>query len=158
MVISAVEIEFDMHRSETNEDVSREQYEFEHFVALAAARGACSICLIPLEYARTRLANDIKCVESGCQRQFKGLRDVFRKTLKSDGVLGVYRGISFAYIGLLVYDFFSFPSIRKLEQDLYKVSRIIMMLLFSCYYQHFFMFSQIHSALQHSGDVTDFKL
>merc|ERR1719210_593985 len=42
-----------------------------------------------LDYARTRLANDAK--GKGGERQFNGLIDVYTKTLKSDGIQGLYR-------------------------------------------------------------------
>merc|ERR1719327_2031500 len=43
-----------------------------------------------LDFARTRLANDNK--GKGGERQFNGLIDVYVKTLKSDGIQGIYRG------------------------------------------------------------------
>ncbi|TXG47425.1 hypothetical protein EZV62_026719 [Acer yangbiense] len=46
----------------------------------------------PLEYAQTRLANDIITCSNVEKRQFNGIIDVFRKTLKSDGIVGLYRG------------------------------------------------------------------
>ncbi|WZY88047.1 hypothetical protein YC2023_044782 [Brassica napus] len=46
-----------------------------------------------LDYARTRLGNDAKeCSVSG-RRQFKGMLDVYRKTLSSDGVKGLCFGV-----------------------------------------------------------------
>ena len=67
-------------------------------VAKSILSGGCagSITLAfvyPLVYARTRMANDVKSVKNGIsERKFDGLIDVYRKTLKSDGVRGVYRG------------------------------------------------------------------
>merc|ERR1712227_939059 len=46
-----------------------------------------------LDYARTRLANDAK--GKGGERQFNGLVDVYVKTLKSDGIQGLYSGMYF---------------------------------------------------------------
>merc|ERR1712226_669423 len=43
-----------------------------------------------LDFARTRLANDNK--GKGGERQYNGLIDVYTKTLKSDGIQGLYRG------------------------------------------------------------------
>ncbi|XP_073309243.1 ADP,ATP carrier protein-like [Primulina huaijiensis] len=59
-------------------------------------------CLYPLKYARTRLACDIKSVKNGGGRQFNGLFDVYRKTFKSDGLVGIYRGFFVGYIGLII--------------------------------------------------------
>merc|ERR1712178_195851 len=53
-----------------------------------------------LDYARTRLANDAK--GKGGERQFNGLIDVYTKTLKSDGIQGLYRGVTIT-AGLMSY-------------------------------------------------------
>merc|ERR1711982_187553 len=52
--------------------------------------GSMSLTFVySLDYARTRLANDAK--GKGGERQFNGLIDVYVKTLKSDGIQGLYR-------------------------------------------------------------------
>lgn len=56
-----------------------------------------------LDYARTRLANDAKASKKGGERQFNGLVDVYRKTLKSDGIAGLYRGFNISCVGIIVY-------------------------------------------------------
>jgi solute carrier family 25 (adenine nucleotide translocator) protein 4/5/6/31 len=56
-----------------------------------------------LDYARTRLANDAKSGKGGGERQFNGLIDVYRKTLKSDGIQGLYRGFVISCVGIVVY-------------------------------------------------------
>lgn len=72
-------------------------------IASGAALGATTVFFVyPLDYARTRLANDVKNA-SGSERQFKGLVDVFEKTLTSDGVAGLYRGFLPSVIGIIVY-------------------------------------------------------
>nr|POE57778.1 adp,atp carrier protein 3, mitochondrial [Quercus suber] len=43
---------------------------------------------------RTRLANDIKTSNKIEERQFKGLIDVYKKTIRSDGIAGLYRGFA----------------------------------------------------------------
>lgn len=66
--------------------------------------GASSLVVVyPLDFARTRLANDNKSSKSGGQRQFNGLVDVFRKTAASDGVVGLYRGFVVSCVGIVVY-------------------------------------------------------
>ena len=69
------------------------------------AAGAMSLCFVySLDYARTRLANDTKASgKGGSPRQFNGLIDVYRKTLKSDGFVGLYRGFVISCIGIVVY-------------------------------------------------------
>jgi len=62
--------------------------------------GAGSLLIVyPLDYARTRLASD---VGSG-QRQFKGLSDCLRKTVKSTGISGLYNGVGVSIVGIIPY-------------------------------------------------------
>lgn len=56
-----------------------------------------------LDYARTRLANDAKNAKSGGSRQFNGLIDVYKKTLATDGISGLYRGFGPSVLGIVVY-------------------------------------------------------
>ena len=56
-----------------------------------------------MDYARTRLANDAKNAKSGGDRQFNGLIDVYKKTLASDGLAGLYRGFGPSVLGIVVY-------------------------------------------------------
>ena len=68
------------------------------------AAGASSLLFVySLDYARTRLANDSKAAKKGGERQFNGLVDVYRKTLKSDGIAGLYRGFNISCVGIIVY-------------------------------------------------------
>jgi len=68
------------------------------------AAGATSLLFVySLDFARTRLANDNKSSKSGGQRQFNGLIDVYRKTLASDGIQGLYRGFVISSVGIIVY-------------------------------------------------------
>uniref|UniRef100_A0A0D3BYC5 ADP/ATP translocase n=1 Tax=Brassica oleracea var. oleracea TaxID=109376 RepID=A0A0D3BYC5_BRAOL len=71
-------------------------------VASGSAAGATtSLFLYHLDYARTRLGTDAKeCSVSG-RRQFKGMLDVYRKTLSSDGVKGLCFGVSI--LGITLY-------------------------------------------------------
>lgn len=73
-------------------------------VASGGAAGASSLVFVySLDYARTRLANDNKSAKRGGERQFKGLVDVYRKTIASDGVAGLYRGFAISCVGIIVY-------------------------------------------------------
>jgi len=73
-------------------------------LASGGAAGACSLFFVySLDYARTRLANDNKSAKKGGQRQFNGLVDVYRKTLATDGVQGLYRGFNISCVGIIVY-------------------------------------------------------
>uniref|UniRef100_A0A8R7UX10 ADP/ATP translocase n=1 Tax=Triticum urartu TaxID=4572 RepID=A0A8R7UX10_TRIUA len=73
-------------------------------LASGGAAGASSLFFVySLDYARTRLANDAKASKGGGDRQFNGLVDVYRKTLKSDGIAGLYRGFNISCVGIIVY-------------------------------------------------------
>lgn len=73
-------------------------------LASGGLAGATSLFFVySLDYARTRLANDAKTAKKGGERQFNGLVDVYKKTLKSDGIAGLYRGFSISCVGIIVY-------------------------------------------------------
>jgi len=73
-------------------------------LASGGAAGAASLTFVySLDYARTRLANDSKAAKKGGERQFNGLIDVYSKTMKSDGIVGLYRGFNISCIGIIVY-------------------------------------------------------
>jgi len=73
-------------------------------LASGGAAGACSLLFVySLDYARTRLANDAKAAKKGGERQFNGMIDVYRKTLATDGVQGLYRGFNISCVGIIVY-------------------------------------------------------
>jgi len=73
-------------------------------LASGGAAGACSLFFVySLDYARTRLANDSKSAKKGGARQFNGLIDVYRKTLATDGIQGLYRGFNISCVGIVVY-------------------------------------------------------
>jgi solute carrier family 25 (adenine nucleotide translocator) protein 4/5/6/31 len=76
-------------------------------VASGGAAGASSLLFVySLDYARTRLANDAKAAKKSggaAERQFNGLIDVYRKTMASDGIAGLYRGFVVSCVGIIVY-------------------------------------------------------
>jgi solute carrier family 25 (adenine nucleotide translocator) protein 4/5/6/31 len=73
-------------------------------IASGGLAGATSLTFVySLDYARTRLANDNKSAKKGGERQFNGLMDVYRKTLASDGIAGLYRGFTISCVGIIVY-------------------------------------------------------
>jgi len=66
--------------------------------------GATSLLFVySLDYARTRLGNDMKSAKRGGERQFNGLVDVYKKTIASDGIAGLYRGFGPSVLGIVVY-------------------------------------------------------
>jgi solute carrier family 25 (adenine nucleotide translocator) protein 4/5/6/31 len=74
-------------------------------VASGGMAGASSLLFVySLDFARTRLANDAKSTKGGGgARQFNGLVDVYRKTLATDGIAGLYRGFVPSVVGIIVY-------------------------------------------------------
>merc|ERR1712137_1341367 len=73
-------------------------------LASGGMAGATSLLFVySLDFARTRLANDAKSSKKGGERQFNGLVDVYKKTLASDGIAGLYRGFLPSVAGIVVY-------------------------------------------------------
>lgn len=77
---------------------------FSKNIASGGVAGAMSLCFVySLDFARTKLANDTKSSKKGSTREYNGLVDVYRKTLKSDGFVGLYRGFVISCVGIIVY-------------------------------------------------------
>jgi len=77
---------------------------FSKNIASGGAAGAMSLCFVySLDFARTKLANDTKSAKKGGSREYNGLVDVYRKTLASDGIQGLYRGFVISCVGIIVY-------------------------------------------------------
>lgn len=55
-----------------------------------------------LDFARTRLSTDMKSSKGG-ERQYNGLIDVYKKTIATDGVMGLYAGFPISLIGIVLY-------------------------------------------------------
>jgi len=73
-------------------------------VMSGGAAGALSLMFVySLDFARTRLAADNKSAKKGGERQFNGLVDVYKKTIASDGVAGLYRGFVISAVGIVIY-------------------------------------------------------
>lgn len=74
-------------------------------MASGGAAGATSLAFVySLDYARTRLANDAKSAKKGGGgRQFNGLVDVYKQTIATDGIAGLYRGFTISCVGIIVY-------------------------------------------------------
>ena len=94
-------------------------------LASGGAAGSVSLLFVySLDYARTRLTNDLKNAKKGGEKQFNGLIDVYKKTLQSDGFAGLYRGFVISCVGIVIYRGLYFgifdsvkPSLPKEMQD-----------------------------------------
>ena len=90
-------------------------------MAPSGAAGMSSLLFVySLDYAQTRLANDARYTKKGEERQFNGLLDVYKKTWKSDGLVGLYRGFNIAWVGIVVY--------RGLYFGLYDSLKLVLLL------------------------------
>lgn len=102
-------------------------------LASGGAAGASSLLFVySLDYARTRLANDNKSAKKGGSRQFNGLVDVYRQTLKSDGIAGLYRGFVISCVGIVVYRglyFGVYDSVKPLLPKQYQNNFLVSFLL-----------------------------
>jgi len=88
-------------------------------LASGGLAGAASLTFVyHLDYARTRLANDAKSAKKAAKAgvkveattakptggpQFDGLVDLYKKTLASDGIRGLYRGYVISCVGIVIY-------------------------------------------------------
>merc|ERR1712044_81335 len=71
-------------------------------IASGGFAGSMSLTVVySLDYARTRLANDAKGKDG--KRQYNGLIDVYKKTIASDGIAGLYRGFAISCVGIFIY-------------------------------------------------------
>merc|ERR1712079_948825 len=79
------------------------QYEkFGKTILSGGVAGSLSLMFVySLDYCRTRLANDAKS-KTGT-RQYNGMIDVYVKTIKSDGIQGLYRGFVISCVGIFIY-------------------------------------------------------
>lgn len=64
-----------------------------------------ALMLYSLNFCRTRLAADVLHTgpDGNPARQFRGVYDVYRQTLRSDGIVGLHRGFMVSCLGLIVY-------------------------------------------------------
>ncbi|CAH1111233.1 unnamed protein product [Psylliodes chrysocephalus] len=103
-------------------------------VAAGGTAGATSMLFIyPLDYARTRLAVDVS--KLGTKKEYKGVYDCLYKTFKSDGLMGLYRGLNASIQGIFVYRgvYFGFyDSVKVLLPDPAHPSIINSVILANC--------------------------
>lgn len=87
--------------------ISKNDNHLRKFLKNILAGGLAGFISLPivysLDFVRTRLSNDIIIASKNGQRQFKGLIDVYVKTLKSDGVVGLYRGFYISAVSMFFY-------------------------------------------------------
>jgi solute carrier family 25 (adenine nucleotide translocator) protein 4/5/6/31 len=68
------------------------------------AGGGSLAFVYSLDFARTKLANDLKSNKAGAAgREYTGLVDVYKKVLASDGIRGLYAGFNISFVGIFIY-------------------------------------------------------
>lgn len=73
-------------------------------LASGGAAGSVSLAFVySLDYARTRLSNDLKSAKKGGKKQYSGLIDVYKQTMATDGIAGLYRGFVISCVGIVIY-------------------------------------------------------
>jgi len=71
-------------------------------LASGGAAGATSLCFVyPLDFARTRLGADVG--KGAAEREYTGLANCLAKTVKTDGLVGLYRGFNVSVQGIIIY-------------------------------------------------------
>merc|ERR1719347_2579945 len=71
-------------------------------IASGGCAGSLSLLFVySLDFVRTRMANDAKGKDG--KRQYNGLVDVYKKTIASDGIAGLYRGFAISCVGIFIY-------------------------------------------------------
>ncbi|KAJ0836809.1 putative mitochondrial carrier protein [Helianthus annuus] len=87
-----------------------------------AAGAASSFFVYSLDHARFVLENDAKAaMKGGRGRQFNGLIDVYKKTLTTNGIVGLYRRFNISCVGAIVYYGLYFGLYDTLEPALVNV-------------------------------------
>lgn len=87
----------------------------DNLLAGAAAGGSTQMLVYPLDYARTRLANQVKSGKTG---EYQGLMDCIKKTYRSDGLEGLYRGFTVSCMCMVIYRGFYFGIYDSLRPHL----------------------------------------
>lgn len=72
---------------------------FTNMAAGGLAGAGSQMIVYPLDYARTRLATDV----GSKKRQFNGLLDCLKRTVRSNGFFGLYNGIGISITGIIPY-------------------------------------------------------
>ena len=96
-----------------------------------AAGASTQLVVYPLDYARTRLANQ---VQKNRSFHFNGLTDCLIKTYKSDGLLGLYRGFTVSCMCMVIYRGLNFGIYDSLRPYLPKEKEENMLLTFGLGY------------------------
>lgn len=77
---------------------------FTRNILSGACAGGLSLSFVySFGVVHTKLATDTKRWYRGGKREYRGIIDVYRKTLASDGIQGLYRGFVISVVGIVIY-------------------------------------------------------
>jgi len=74
-------------------------YVFNNLMAGGSAGATAMVICYPMDFARTRLASDLQAGKG----QFNGITDCLAKTVRQQGITGLYRGTGVSIAGAFVY-------------------------------------------------------
>lgn len=100
-------------------------------LAGGVAGAITQMIVYPLDFARTRLANQAKSGQTG---EYAGLIDCIRQTYRSDGMEGLYRGFAVSCACMVIYRGFYFGIYDSLRPHLPKKYEENMAITFSLGY------------------------
>lgn len=104
-------------------------------IAGGAAGASTQFIVYPLDYARTRLSNQVKNgVSKTDVNHYNGLIDCIRKTYRSDGIEGLYRGLTASCMCMVIYRGFYFGIYDSLRPHLPSKYEENMLITFSLGY------------------------
>ncbi|KJH47272.1 ADP/ATP translocase 1 [Dictyocaulus viviparus] len=112
----------DLYKSFMLKDVSYSQNFWKYtFSSLAAGgcAGSTTLCFVyPLDFIRTRLSVDVGTHKAN--RDYLGFMDCLKKTLNSNGVIGLYRGFSISIQTYFIYRASYFGLYDSIRQSIQK--------------------------------------
>ena len=112
---------YDYFKRKLGKDKDKDGY-FSWFLGNLASGGAAGsftlLFVYSLDYTKTRLSNDIENAKKGGEKQFNGIIDVYKQTLASDGVAGLYRGFVISCVGIFFFRAIYFGLFDSLKPSL----------------------------------------
>lgn len=102
--------------------------------ASGGASGAIYILFkYPIDKAKIRLMNDKRNARiSGRQKQFSGILDVWKQSLKNEGILSLYKGFAKPFVVRVIYNGFYFGLFDTMTPSLPKIIRQNFFVNFAC--------------------------
>ncbi len=85
-----------------------------HVIASGVSAGAACICMQPFDLIGSRLMN--QPVSEGKKLRYEGPVDCFQKTVKAEGPLGLYKGVTANYMRMCPQYILTFVFFEKLME------------------------------------------